>query len=49
MSVAAGDSPAEGNLEAFLGDSRLNVTPVFKEGRFPNVVVTMGQGSGLFS
>ena len=41
MSLAAGDSPAEGKLKAFLGKSRLNITPVFKDGRFPNVVVTM--------
>ena len=31
--------PAEGKLEAFLGESRMDQQQVFKGGRFPNVVV----------
>lgn len=40
-SLTAADSPAEGNLDAFLDESELTVQSVFEGGRFPNVVVTM--------
>lgn len=40
------DGPVEGDLDAFLGKPTLTVQPLFKGGRFPNVVVTM-QGAVL--
>lgn len=40
-SLAAADSPVEGELAPFLGEPELNIQPVFQGGRFPNVVVTM--------
>ena len=37
--TAAGH-PAEGGLSDFLGDAAIKMTPMFKNERFPNVVVT---------
>ncbi len=34
------DEPVEGKLDSFLGEPVLTVQQVFKQGRFPNVVVT---------
>lgn len=39
--LTAADSPIEGRLDAFLGKPQLTIQPVFQDGRFPNVVVTM--------
>lgn len=39
--LAAADPPIEGKLDAFLSEPELTIQPVFKDGRFPNVVVTM--------
>lgn len=40
-STTAAELPVEGKLDAFLGEPKLNIQPVFKGGRFPNLVVTM--------
>ncbi len=40
-SLTVADTPNECKLDAFLGDPELTIQPVFKDGRFPNVVVTM--------
>jgi len=37
----AADRPAEGTLEAFLGEPKLDIQQVHKGGRFPNVVVAV--------
>jgi len=39
--LSADELPREGNLDTFLSEPELNIQPVFKGGRFPNVVVTM--------
>ena len=40
-SLTAAELPVEGKLDAFLGEPEMNVQPLFKGGRFRNVVVTM--------
>jgi sialidase-1 len=40
-SLNAAEIKVEGSLEAFRGEPELTIQPVFKGGRFPNVVVTM--------
>lgn len=40
-SVMAAEPPTEWKLDAFLGKPELKIQPVFKGGRFPNVVVTI--------
>ena len=39
-SLTAAELPVEGKLDPFLGKPELNIQPVFKGGRFPNLVVT---------
>ncbi len=39
--LTAADHPAEGKLESFLGEPKLDIQQVHKGGRFPNVVVTV--------
>jgi len=38
--LTAGGKPAEGRLEAFLGEPRFDTRKIFAAERFPNVVVT---------
>jgi sialidase-1 len=38
---SAMQKPNEGNVDAFLGDPKMEVQSLFEGGRFPNVVVTM--------
>lgn len=40
-SPTAANSAVEGTLDVFLGEPQFNIRPVFEDGRFPNVVVTM--------
>lgn len=40
-SLTARDAPVEGKLERFLNEPELHIQPLFKGGRFPNVVATM--------
>lgn len=39
-SLPAADLPLEGTLDAFVTEPKLEIQPVFKGGRFPNIVVT---------
>lgn len=41
MIRTAGGHPAEGRLESFLGEPELDIQQVYKDGRFPNVVVAV--------
>ena len=40
-SLAAAESPVEGQLDPFLGEPESHIQPIFQGGRFPNVVVTI--------
>jgi photosystem II stability/assembly factor-like uncharacterized protein len=39
--LTAADRPIEGRLEAFLGEPRMETQQLFKDERFPNIVVTL--------
>ena len=39
--LAAAEKPMEGPIDVFLGEPRMEVQPIFKEIRHPNIVVTL--------
>ena len=39
--LTAAGHPAEGNLESFLGESKLDIQQVYTDGRFPNILVAV--------
>ena len=39
--LAAAEKPLEGPIGVFLGEARMDVQPIFKEIRHPNIVVTL--------
>jgi len=42
LPTSAADDKFDGELKPFLGEPTLETTQVFKDGRFPNVVVAIG-------
>ena len=40
LSEAQSEGPFEGKLDSFLGDPEMEIQPIFKGERFPNIVVT---------
>ena len=40
-SVSAAERSVEGSLEAFVGEPRMEMQQLFKDERFPNIVVTV--------